>query len=402
MSLHYLLLSSQKAFIGALKMHLEQRPSWREFDSEADGNVDPANLNFLWAPFSSIPWNRLALQPSLLVNHHLFRSALVRKDLLARMASALPDSEPLVPFMPRTVSGSISTQPHLLDDFRSTMQSEPGYWLLKPNNGSNGRGLHLVSSENETEWQQVAQAIATDPASQIWCLQKYIERPLLIGAMGHKFHIRGFLLIDGFDYYLYRDFVALCSAVPYALNPTNAVSITDSQAGPGNTLPPEEKSHADHEWQGFSPSQPPAMHITNFSLQSNLEATRYADHHRLCRAELEQELGVEMVQRMVQDMITIMTVLLRHVSGHPKLFLPFQQCFELFGLDWLVDHQGKVWLLEINANPGFNHHASKHHTLTHKIAQDLLALTVDVRFANEPQSLNENGFLPFGRYEAPT
>ncbi len=53
------------------------------------------------------------------------------------------------------------------------------------------------------------------------------------------------------------------------------------------------------------------------------------------------------------------------------------RCFELFGADFLVDAAGRVWLLEVNANPGWSHHGAEHRDLTRHVAEDLMELTVE-------------------------
>ena len=58
-----------------------------------------------------------------------------------------------------------------------------------------------------------------------------------------------------------------------------------------------------------------------------------------------------------------------------------KNCFELFGFDFLIDEDFRVWLLEVNTNPYFgipNDYIAK---LLPKMVDDLLNLTIDSIFA---------------------
>ena len=56
---------------------------------------------------------------------------------------------------------------------------------------------------------------------------------------------------------------------------------------------------------------------------------------------------------------------------HAKQFFPHPRCFEVFGLDFLPDASGKVWLLEANACPSL--------WLSSNVVEDTISLVHQLR-----------------------
>ena len=55
-------------------------------------------------------------------------------------------------------------------------------------------------------------------------------------------------------------------------------------------------------------------------------------------------------------------------------------CFELFGLDFLIDKNFKVWLIECNTNPSLEINCSLLARLIPNMLDNVLSLTVDGYF----------------------
>ena len=68
-------------------------------------------------------------------------------------------------------------------------------------------------------------------------------------------------------------------------------------------------------------------------------------------------------------------------------------CFELIGLDFLIDEDFRVWLIEVNTNPYFGVFNEKLPQFMDNLADDTLRLTLDKVIPREtPDSNRENGF----------
>jgi D-alanine-D-alanine ligase-like ATP-grasp enzyme len=57
-----------------------------------------------------------------------------------------------------------------------------------------------------------------------------------------------------------------------------------------------------------------------------------------------------------------------------------KHCFELFGFDFLLDEDFRVWLLEINTNPFLGTPNKDMIILVPKMINEMLALVVDPKF----------------------
>lgn len=58
-----------------------------------------------------------------------------------------------------------------------------------------------------------------------------------------------------------------------------------------------------------------------------------------------------------------------------------KNCFELFGFDFLLDEDFRVWLIEINTNPYLGTPNKEMEILVPKMMNDLFSLVLDVHYA---------------------
>lgn len=52
-------------------------------------------------------------------------------------------------------------------------------------------------------------------------------------------------------------------------------------------------------------------------------------------------------------------------------------CFELYGFDFIIDEDLRVWLIEANRNPGFGLPTEKAKQLIDEMVDEMLKLTID-------------------------
>jgi len=203
-------------------------------------------------------------------------------------------------------------------------------WIFKPANSSCGKGIRLI-----TDYRQL------NP-KQHGIVSKYIKSPYLIDA--RKFDLRIYVLVTSFDpliVYVYKDGLVRFSTSKYQLN--------------NKTI---NKRH---------------IHLTNYSIQklkSNYEKNDGSHHgnknkHKWNLGELWtyliekmnlSEAKVHGLKREINDLIvkTIISAETHVVSKCHQAHIEWNQCFELFGFDILIDSKLKAWLLEVNVLPSLS------------------------------------------------
>lgn len=218
------------------------------------------------------------------------------------------------------------------------------WWILKPSMSDRGQGIELFSSENELrcifeEWEADAPdsdadeesepedssitniADGTEPGIMTshlrhFVAQPYISPPLLLPSLqNRKFHIRSYVLcIGALRVYVYEEMLALFAAQPYVA-PSSSLDLQ--------------------------------IHLTNTCLQAN---ESHDSVHLLSSLPLPKELYISIV-----DQIAAATGALFEAASRGQMvyFQTLPNAFEIFGVDWLVDAEGKAWLLEVNAFPDF-------------------------------------------------
>lgn len=80
-----------------------------------------------------------------------------------------------------------------LVDAKATVEDEQykgATWILKPS--VTNKGMDIVVAK---EWEDILSALENADHIREWVMQRYIERPLLVG--GHKFHLRVYVMCVG-------------------------------------------------------------------------------------------------------------------------------------------------------------------------------------------------------------
>ncbi|XP_058453436.1 tubulin polyglutamylase TTLL13-like isoform X1 [Malaya genurostris] len=255
------------------------------------------------------------------INHFPGMFEICRKDLLARnlnrMLKMFPTEYQIFPktwVFPADLGEAIA--------YSRTHRSKT--YILKPDQGSQGRGIFLTKNLKEI-----------NPRDRMIC-QVYVHRPLLID--GYKFDLRVYTLVTSTD--PLRIFVYKEGLARFATNKYREPCITNTS-------------------NNF-------MHLTNYSVNkysrcfSNDDEVgskrRFATLNRILTTE-----GYDIAELWSNiDDVIVKTVLsawqvLRHTyqASFPTHDI-IQACFEILGFDILIDAKLKPHILEVNHSPSFH------------------------------------------------
>lgn len=352
--------------------------------------------------YETLPFEHLLENPKTsLACSYIIRKALIRKHYLAHTIHSYLTKHPvdeLKCLTPLTVDFDVDyaefldealVETYELHDAFARNEGKAPYdrewWILKPSMSDRGQGIRLFSTEKELhdifqQWEQDQSdsedenedgrvEIETSPAdgaghgcgsgstcnsqpeenkqptngiitSQLrhFVAQSYIPPLLFPEYQNRKFHIRTYILCVGaLRVYVYKEMLALFAAVPY--QPPGS---TSPQASDG----PSETSETTMEDIDMLP------HLTNTCLQissSSSSNPKVLPLHLLCA-----DLLTPSALSSIHTQISATTAhVFRAAVAQPTTFQPLPNAFEIFGVDWLVDPDMKVHLLEFNAYPDF-------------------------------------------------
>lgn len=308
---------------------LARRPWWH---ATCEKGLDASSSDFWWGgngqPFA---WKDAV--PRTLVNKMSVHGGLVVKSRLAlnlrRYARAAKiDPASLVPLsFVLTAGPAAAAEQSELSAFRDAAAAAAAngekIWIVKPGHGNRGHGIKVLPSAKMVEAH-----LRTQKPGSAFVVQKYIERPLLLGDTGRKFDIRQFVLVThDYQVWMYRDsYVRTC---------------TDAYE-PGNT-------------------SDLGMHLTNDYVQKTLPSFgQFEDSNKLSFEQLQALLDA----RPLPDGTTLSVQLdiwprMRTIVAHTfacviPLFASAPSrghSFELYGLDFMVTDDGAVLLIEANTSP---------------------------------------------------
>ena len=239
----------------------------------------------------------------------------------------------------------------LKESLRDNQMKSPAdreWWILKPGMSDRGQGIRIFSSmselqsifdnwdpqeEEEEDHDEVARTSGPEDQDTImtsqlrhFVVQPYIDQPLLLPAFqDRKFHIRTYVLAVGsLQVYVYDRMLALCSSKRYT--------------------PPGTKSNLDLE-----------EHLTNTCLQSGSNEAMADVVHVVDPAFFSFDDDQPSRKPSIFDQISQITSTIFEAAarGQRIHYQTLPNVFEVFGIDFLIDKDRKVWLLEINAFPDF-------------------------------------------------
>ncbi|UYV20075.1 PqqD family peptide modification chaperone [Halomonas qaidamensis] len=214
-------------------------------------------------------------------------------------------------------------------------------WILKPTNASKGQGVQVLSDPT------------TAPLAPNWLVQEYVANPHTI--RGHKYVLRLYMLIAGIDpvrIYLYDQGFAKLASEPWDPNDID---------------------------NPFSQLTNPDINALNVDAEIPVEFIDLARYR--CWLQ-EQGHDDEALFAKLHDLATLtalsavdtMRERTREDGAHPL------GCYELIGLDCLIDDQLKPWILECNLSPSLGICAKPEHggvieeSVKGSLVQDMLSL----------------------------
>ncbi|KAF2863789.1 tubulin-tyrosine ligase, partial [Piedraia hortae CBS 480.64] len=366
----------------ALKARLPHG-SYVFFLSPAELTPDTPTLE--WKQYESLSFPSILSHPqTFLANSYIIRKALIRKNFLAEtvrywvakhpssiLASGIKPSLDLEVDYAEFLDEALYEAYELNESFtRNEHQQEKEWWILKPALTDGANGIRLFSSLDELrgifeEWEESTSSSDDDDddseivnsetgpqtnhtkgsegiiTSQLrhFTAQPYITPPLLFPQVGNrKFHIRTYVLAVGaLKVYVYRHMLALFAQKEY-ITPTAQTEI-DLRAHLTNTCfwkaGNKRSDTGENSTTLLAPDPAEKMVIPLSSLPPT---------HPTLGSWLPATLS---------QINTLTSELFRAAAQMTTNFQPLPNAFEIFGVDFLVDADGRVWLLEVNAFPDF-------------------------------------------------
>ncbi|GAA94109.1 uncharacterized protein L969DRAFT_93494 [Mixia osmundae IAM 14324] len=246
-------------------------------------------------------------------------------------------------------------------------------YILKPSMADKGQGIRLFRTKEELErilasFEEAQdrsdddddddQSTSVSLSRMRWfVVQEYIEPVLLdVGCSpsvltGRKFHLRVYVLAVGaLQLYVYDEYLALFASEPY--------------------VPFSDKTDS------------LAAHLTNTCLQDQRDAqeTVHAFSSLIDQPLASGQLAADRVASIKQGINAIVAELWQSALGQTAHFQLLPHCFEIYGLDFLLDDKLQPRLLEVNACPDFAQSGEQ----LQPLIRDLLRSTVEIAIAPSP------------------
>ncbi len=306
-----------------------KKKGWQEVGDECEWQL-------YWTDTSVGIERLLRMKPTQKINHFTGMLEICRKKSLCRnIANMQRRFAEDYNFMPKSF-----LLPEQLDEFVTHMNSKnkkgkKTTFIVKPDNGCQGKGIRLLQKSNDiynamTLW---------DTTNAV--VQQYIHKPLLINGL--KFDLRVYALVtccDPLRIFLYQEgLVRFCTEKYQAPSKENlsisCMHLTNYAVNKHNTNFNSETSNVD------------SLEGSKWSLKSLSE---WMNANGFDYSKVWNDIGDMIVKTVISAQPTLAY---SYSSAFPTDNDGFS-CFEILGLDIMLDHKAKPWLIEINHSPSFN------------------------------------------------
>lgn len=227
----------------------------------------------------------------------------------------------------------------LLKECRANVRPRSNYWIAKPKNDYGGSGIAVFHGTDPEFSKNVVNAESRSQS----VVQRYLADPLLVG--GYKFHMRIHLLITNLDppeAFVQENGQCLFATKPYTLS---------SKTMGVNFDPP--------------------VHVTNMGLNATeknkenflREKPVIGKGQQIRVKELERYLAKTQTnfdrQALWKQILQIAKDTTHYIASAPAVkrsgkIVPDRH-FEIFGMDLMLDTNLKVWMCEVNTDPGLDY-----------------------------------------------
>ena len=235
-------------------------------------------------------------------------------------------------------------------------------WIVKPLDGRQGAGISLCRGSRLGTLREA-------PPGHRLLVQKYVGAPLTV--CGRKFDLRLYLLITALapvpSAWLCREGFARFSAEQYA-EPFAAEG--GGEEGADWRVVHLTNHAVQCEGPGGAPDGGWDLRWSLLSLRRHLQRTYGEAATTALFADIEQRLVPAVV------------------AAARRILVPDARCFELFGVDVMVDEALKPWLLEVNASPSLSSDAPDDLAMKARVVNGVLdALELGDGLADAPDTV---------------
>ncbi|XP_032508413.1 tubulin--tyrosine ligase isoform X1 [Phocoena sinus] len=344
---------------------------------------DNPRFNLMLGERNRLPFGRLGHEPGLmqLVNYYRGADKLCRKASLVKLVKTSPElaescawfpesyviyptnlKTPVAPAQngihPPIQSSRTDEREFFLASYnRKKEDGEGNVWIAKSSAGAKGEGI-LISSDAAELLDFI------DNQGQVHVIQKYLERPLLLEPGHRKFDIR--ILFNEDDLWIQRKDISVWGLLYESSREICIEHLIQSQQIRSWVL-------VDHQYNIYlyregvlrTASEPyhvdnfqdKTCHLTNHCIQKEYSKNygKYEEGNEMFFEEFNRYLTSALNITLESSILLQIKHIIRSclMSVEPAIstrHLPYQS-FQLFGFDFMVDEEMKVWLIEVNGAP---------------------------------------------------